>query len=77
MPDAADFDATLEERPAAIAANFARSASNHTDDWAYWFVADRDHGNLNVVNDLVPQTRGCLPFLSRYGAEMVAAATSE
>jgi hypothetical protein len=28
---------------------FARSASDHTDDWPFWFVADRQKGGLNVT----------------------------
>lgn len=28
---------------------FARSASDHTDDWPGWFVADRQKGGLNAT----------------------------
>lgn len=31
---------------------FARSASDRTDDWPFWFVADREHGGQNVTADL-------------------------
>lgn len=32
---------------------FARSASDKTDDWPFWFVADRDMGGLNVTAELI------------------------
>ena len=32
---------------------YARSASDKTDDWAAWFVADRQMGGLNVTADIV------------------------
>jgi hypothetical protein len=32
----------------------ARSASDRTDDWPSWFVADRSRSNLNVTVRLVP-----------------------
>lgn len=31
---------------------FARSASDRSDDWPYWFVADRDKCDLNVTAEL-------------------------
>lgn len=40
---------------------YARSASDRTDDWPFWFVADRKRGGLNVtseVADLVGVKRG-------------------
>lgn len=52
---------------------FARSASDRTDDWPHWFVADRHKGNLNVTVVLVPELRGHMPFLSRVKAEQIAA----
>ena len=55
----------------------ARSASNHTDAWAYWYVADSSNGNLNVIVGLLPQMSGYMPFLSRRGAERVAASANE
>lgn len=33
----------------------ARSASDRTEAWPYWFVADRQKGDLNVTADLVRQ----------------------
>ncbi len=32
---------------------FARSASDKTDDWDFWFVADRTKGGLNVTAELL------------------------
>ena len=32
---------------------YARSASNHTEDWPFWLVADRKLGGLNVTAELV------------------------
>ena len=32
---------------------YARSASDKTDDWPIWFVADRQYGGLNVTADLI------------------------
>ena len=34
---------------------YARSASDRTDDWPYWFVADAQKGGLNVTAKLVRQ----------------------
>lgn len=33
--------------------HFPRSASDRTDDWPFWFVADRQAGGLNVTADLI------------------------
>lgn len=30
----------------------ARSASDRTDDWPFWFVADRQRGDVNVTGEL-------------------------
>lgn len=57
---------------------YARSASDTTDDWPFWFVADYFQGGLNVVGPLMDQLfpgndrRGRV-FLSRYDAESLAA----
>jgi hypothetical protein len=32
---------------------YARSASDSSDDWPFWFVADRENGDLNVTNRLL------------------------
>jgi hypothetical protein len=32
---------------------YARSASDKTDDWPFWFVADEQRGGLNVTADLI------------------------
>ena len=34
---------------------YARSASDRTDDWPFWFVADAQRGGLNVTADLMRQ----------------------
>ena len=34
---------------------YARSASDRTDDWPYWFVADSQKGGLNVTAVLLRQ----------------------
>lgn len=55
---------------------FARSASDKTDDWPVWFVADRQKGGLNVTAELIrqhfdPDHKGAV-FSSRRGAELIA-----
>ena len=55
---------------------YARSASDRTDDWPYWYVADREKAGLNVTVALVPEMRGCMPFLSRKEAESLAQAAN-
>jgi len=52
---------------------YARSASDNTDDWPFWFIADREQGGLNVMVDLLPQFKGYMPFTSRGHAEWVVA----
>jgi hypothetical protein len=32
---------------------FARSASDRTEEWPFWFVADRQKGGLNVTAEVV------------------------
>jgi len=54
----------------------ARSASDKTDNWPIWFVADTQRGGVNVVADLLrahinPEHRGGV-FLDRDGAEVLA-----
>jgi len=31
---------------------YARSASDKTDDWPWWFVADKHQGGLNVMQEV-------------------------
>lgn len=31
---------------------YARSASDHTDDWPWWFVADKQLGGRNVTSEV-------------------------
>lgn len=46
----------------------ARSASDKTDDWPYWFVADTTRDGLNVTVQLLPEMRGYMPFLPKQAA---------
>lgn len=48
----------------------ARSASDKTEDWPFWFVANQE--GLNVTVELVPELRGHQPFLPRADAEQIA-----
>ena len=48
----------------------ARSASDNTEDWPFWFVADET--GLNVTIELCPELRGHLPFLPKDMAEALA-----
>lgn len=55
----------------------AQSASDRTNDWPYWFVADRQKGGLNITFEALAKigvvaNRACLPFLDRADAEYVA-----
>jgi hypothetical protein len=55
---------------------YARSASDRTDDWPYWFVADSQKGGLNVTEELIrrhldPEHKGAV-FCFRRGAEYLA-----
>lgn len=48
---------------------YARSASDRTDDWPYWYVADREQGGLNVTVRLAREVWGLdrsamLPFMN-------------
>lgn len=51
---------------------YARSASDKTNDWPSWFVADRERSGLNVTVGLEPSLRGHLPFVPRSVAEQLA-----
>lgn len=51
---------------------YARSASDKTDDWPFWFVADRTQGDRNVTGTLLPSLRGRMPFLPRDAAIKLA-----
>ncbi|MCJ7993255.1 hypothetical protein J5N58_01410 [Rhizobium cremeum] len=52
---------------------YARSASDRTDEWPFWFVADKQQGGLNVTVRLFPGLEGCLPFVDRRTAVAIAA----
>lgn len=54
----------------------ARSASDKTDDWPHWFVADQRQGGLNVTVKLLPQISGYLPLLPKDLAVMLAKAAN-
>lgn len=61
---------------------FARSASDKTDDWSIWFIADRDWGGLNVTSTvwdrLLPGTRTPgVVFLDKEGAISMAAMAND
>jgi len=51
---------------------FARSASDKTDDWPYWYVADSDKGSMNVTSSLEPNLKGKLPFLNPWDCVKLA-----
>lgn len=36
---------------------YARSASDNTDDWPFWFVADEQRGGLNVTATVAEATK--------------------
>lgn len=48
----------------------ARSASDRTDDWPHWFVADAS--GVNVIEYLAADRVGRLPFVPRIEAERLA-----
>lgn len=54
----------------------ARSAGG-TEDWPYWYVADRERTGLNVTVQLVPEMTGYMPFLPREDAERIARAAND
>ncbi len=37
---------------------YARSASDKTDDWPFWYVADIERGHLNVTSTLLRERDG-------------------
>lgn len=37
---------------------FARSASDRTQDWPFWFVADRQKGGVNVTGKVLEKVTG-------------------
>jgi hypothetical protein len=55
-----------------MARYYARSASDRTEDWPFWYVADSAKANLNVTVHFKPEMRGYLPFLPRDMAEELA-----
>lgn len=59
----------------------ARSASDRTDDWPYWYVTDDNPHDSNKTADCFEALTGrrqvCLPFLSRLAAEKLATLMNE
>lgn len=51
---------------------YARSASDKTNDWPFWYVADKERSDLNVTIKLEPSLWGYLPFVPRSVAEELA-----
>lgn len=64
-----------------IAPFSARSASDRTDDWTFWYVR-RQGSNLNLTVEAAeiagwPSGRGSMPFVPRKVAEALAQAANE
>lgn len=57
-------------RLARLAPFTARSASDKTDEWPFWFVADRNGVNRTV--ELYPKLTGYLPFVPKSLAHEIA-----
>jgi hypothetical protein len=59
----------------------ARSTSDHTDDWPFWFVADSNRGGLNVTAELIRQhfdpTHQGATLTMRLDAQEIAAKANE
>ena len=59
----------------------AKIASDKTELWPFWFVADNEKGGVNVTNELLVELYKVapkqLPFLSRNGAEMLASVANQ
>ena len=55
---------------------FAAPASDNAEN-LLWYVADSQYGKLNVTNKLIPEFEGCLPFLSREIATLIAAKANQ
>ena len=60
---------------------FARSGSDRTDDWPFWFVADKLRGGLNVTAEMAPRVfpdwvKGCV-LTRRSIAEKIAATINQ
>lgn len=59
----------------------ARSASDKTDEWPFWFIADRHQGNRNVFAPLMEKAFGVpwttMPFGPRDFVQKIAALANE
>lgn len=67
---------TLSEETAMTPRYYARSASDRTDDWPWWFVADKKLGGLNVTMEVCkllnrPPVHGAT-LCARQSAEQLA-----
>lgn len=61
---------------------YARSASDKTDDWPFWFVADARRGGLNVTAELIrkhlsPDHRGGVLMLKHHALDLAQLANGE
>jgi hypothetical protein len=54
---------------------YARSASDKTDDWPLWFVANQQ--GINVTVQLFPELSGRLPFVPKHVAVLLADVANE
>ena len=54
---------------------YAKSASDKTDDWPYWFVANQS--GVNVTVQLLPELSGYMPFLPKEVAVLLAEKSNE
>lgn len=63
-------DARRIKRPAKV---IARSASDRTDEWPYWFVADADHPGINITSRIA----SALGYDWRLGAVLADRETAE
>jgi len=63
MSDDATLSRIAASLPKPVGPFTARSASDKTDDWPHWFVADGR--GINVTVHLMPELRGYLPFVPK------------
>ena len=58
---------------------YACSASDKTDDWPWWFVADKQLGGFNVTSEVIkllnlPHKPGAVLCSREYGEQIAASA---
>jgi hypothetical protein len=61
---------------------FARSSNDETDDWPFWFVADRKKGGLNVTAEVadaleLPRTPGAVLARKEVAVSLAERANNE